>query len=99
MEILEEINLSDFTNIRQNGKIAMKLNEKDELVSVIPCGDKDNILLATRLGKAIRFDVNDVRVFVGRGSSGVRGIRLKPNDFCRINVINTYFRKKIHTYL
>ena len=73
--------LSDFTNIRQNGKIAMKLNEKDELVSVIPCGDKDNILLATRLGKAIRFDVHDVRVFVGRGSSGVRGVRLKPNDF------------------
>ena len=73
--------LSDFTNIRQNGKIAMKLNDEDELVSVIPCGDKDNILLATRLGKAIRFDVHDVRVFVGRGSSGVRGIRLKPNDF------------------
>ncbi|MDC1194575.1 DNA gyrase subunit A [Pseudomonadota bacterium] len=73
--------LSDFTNIRQNGKIAMKLNEKDELVSVIPCGEKDNILLATRLGKAIRFDVHDVRVFVGRGSSGVRGIRLKSNDF------------------
>ncbi|MDC0227825.1 DNA gyrase subunit A [Alphaproteobacteria bacterium] len=73
--------LSDFTNIRQNGKIAMKLNVNDELVSVIPCGEKDNILLATRLGKAIRFDVHDVRVFVGRGSSGVRGIRLKPNDF------------------
>ncbi len=73
--------LSDFTNIRQNGKIAMKLNEEDELVSVIPCGDQDNILLATRLGKAIRFDVHDVRVFVGRGSSGVRGIRLKPNDY------------------
>ena len=72
--------LSDFTNIRQNGKIAMKLNENDELVSVIPCTDKDNVLLATRLGKAIRFDVNDVRVFVGRGSSGVRGIKLKPND-------------------
>ncbi len=73
--------LSDFTNIRQNGKIAMKLNENDELVSVVPCTDKDNVLLATRLGKAIRFDVNDVRVFVGRGSSGVRGIKLKPNDY------------------
>jgi len=59
----------------------MKLNEADELVSVLPCDDKDNILLATRLGKAIRFDVNDVRVFVGRGSSGVRGVRLKPKDF------------------
>ena len=45
--------LSDFTNIRQNGKIAMKLNDNDELVSVIPCGDKDNILLmATRLRKS-----------------------------------------------
>jgi len=73
--------LSDFTNIRQNGKIAMKLIENDELVSVIPCSDTDNVLLATRLGKAIRFDVNDVRVFVGRGSSGVRGIKLKPNDY------------------
>ena len=73
--------LSDFTNIRQNGKIAMKLNENDELVSVIPCSDKDNVLLATRLGKAIRFDVNDVRVFVGRGSSGVRGIKLKTKDY------------------
>ncbi|MDB9872691.1 DNA gyrase subunit A [Alphaproteobacteria bacterium] len=73
--------LSDFTNIRQNGKIAMKLNENDKLVSVITCGATDNILLATKLGKAIRFDVNDVRVFVGRDSSGVRGIRLKPNDF------------------
>ena len=59
----------------------MKLNENDELVSVITCGATDNILLATKLGKAIRFDVNDVRVFVGRDSSGVRGIRLKPNDF------------------
>ena len=74
-------NLSDFSRINKNGKIAMKLNESDELVSVIPCGEKDNILLATRLGKAIRFDVHDVRVFVGRGSSGVRGIKLKPNDF------------------
>ena len=67
----------------------MKLNETDELVSVLPCSDKDNILLATRLGKAIRFDVNDVRVFVGRGSSGVRGVRLKPKDTVGFNVFNS----------
>ena len=43
--------------------------------------DSDNIFIATRLGKAIRFDINDVRIFVGRDSSGVRGIKLKPDDF------------------
>ena len=53
----------------------------DELVSVLPCDKKDNIFLATRFGKAIRFDINDVRIFVGRDSSGVRGIKLKPNDY------------------
>ncbi len=73
--------LSDFINIRQNGKIAMKLHNNDELVSVLPCDKDDNIFIATRLGKAIRFDINDVRIFVGRDSSGVRGIKLKPDDF------------------
>ncbi len=73
--------LNDFVNIRQNGKIAMKLHDNDELVSVLPCNKDDNIFIATRLGKAIRFDINDVRIFVGRDSSGVRGIKLKPNDF------------------
>ncbi len=73
--------LNDFVNIRQNGKIAMKLHNDDELVSVQPCNAKDNFFLATRLGKAIRCDINDVRIFVGRDSSGVRGIKLKPNDY------------------
>ncbi len=73
--------LNDFVNIRQNGKIAMKLHNNDELVSVQPCNSKDNFFLATRLGKAIRCDINDVRIFVGRDSSGVRGIKLKPNDY------------------
>ncbi len=72
--------LNDFVNIRQNGKIAMKLHNNDELVSVLPCDKNDNIFLATKLGKAIRFDINDVRIFVGRDSSGVRGIKLKPKD-------------------
>ncbi len=73
--------LNDFVNIRQNGKIAMKLHNDDELVSVQPCNATDNFFLATRLGKAIRCDINDVRIFVGRDSSGVRGIKLKPNDY------------------
>ncbi len=73
--------LNDFVNIRQNGKIAMKLHNDDELVSVLPCNSTDNFFLATRLGKAIRCDINDVRIFVGRDSSGVRGIKLKPSDY------------------
>ena len=73
--------LNDFVNIRQNGKIAMKLHNDDELVSVLPCNATDNFFLASRLGKAIRCDINDVRIFVGRDSSGVRGIKLKPNDY------------------
>ena len=73
--------LNDFVNIRQNGKIAMKLHDDDELVSVLPCNSTDNFFLATRLGKAIRCDINDVRIFVGRDSSGVRGIKLKPVDY------------------
>ncbi len=73
--------LNDFINIRQNGKIAMKLHNDDELVSVLPCNTNDNFFLATRLGKAIRCDINDVRIFVGRDSSGVRGIKLKPSDY------------------
>ena len=73
--------LNDFVNIRQNGKIAMKLHNDDELVSVLPCNATDNFFLATRLGKAIRCDINDVRIFVGRDSSGVRGIKLKPIDY------------------
>jgi len=73
-------NLSDFTNIKRNGKIAMKMQDGDELVGVIPCSDNDDVLMATRNGKAIRFAANAVRVFRGRDSTGVRGIRLLGED-------------------
>ena len=73
--------LSDFTNIMRNGKIAMKLDEDDSLIGVLPCQDADNVLLASRNGKAIRFAVNEVRVFKGRGSVGVRGMRLLNEDY------------------
>ena len=72
--------LSDFTNIKRNGKIAMKLDEGDELVGVAPRAETSDILLATRAGKAIRFAADKVRVFAGRGSTGVRGIRLLGDD-------------------
>ena len=72
--------LSDFTNIKANGKIAMKLDEGDHLVSVRTCTPEDDVLLATAGSMAMRFPVTDVRVFAGRNSTGVRGIRLAEND-------------------
>ncbi len=69
--------LSDFKNIRANGLIAMKLGEDESLVSVNLCDENDDVMLATKLGKAIRFPVTDVRVFAGRNSTGVRGVKMK----------------------
>ncbi len=73
--------LSDFLNIRTNGKIAMKLEEGESLVSVATCDENNDILLSTYHGKCIRFRSTDVRVFSGRNSTGVRGIRLKDDDY------------------
>jgi DNA gyrase subunit A len=75
--------LSDFTSIRSTGKIAMKFeddNAGDRLVGVLSCDEGEDMLLATRQGKCIRFPVGDVRVFTGRDSVGVRGIRLADGD-------------------
>ena len=72
--------LSDFKNIRSNGLIAMKLGEEEKLVSVKICKEDEDILLASRMGKAIRFPVTDIRVFTGRTSTGVRGIKLAKGD-------------------
>ena len=73
--------LSDFTKVQSNGKIAMKLPKETNLVDVKICSELDDVLLTTSLGKAIRFAVTDVRVFKGRDSTGVRGIRLARKDF------------------
>ncbi len=73
--------LSDFQNIRSNGLIAMKLEEEGErLIAVRTCDEADDVLLATSAGKCIRFPVGDVRVFAGRTSTGVRGIKLGDTD-------------------
>ncbi|MDC0987155.1 DNA gyrase subunit A [Alphaproteobacteria bacterium] len=72
--------LNDFTNIMSNGKIAMKLDDGDKLVRVRTCTEDDDILLVTHKGMCIRFPVPEVRVFSGRTSTGVRGIRLDKGD-------------------
>jgi DNA gyrase subunit A len=72
--------LSDFVNINKSGKIAMKLEPGDGIVDVQICTDQDDVLLTTRGGKCIRFAVTDVRVFKGRDSTGVRGIKLAKDD-------------------
>jgi DNA gyrase subunit A len=72
--------LSDFTNVKSNGKIAMKLPEGVSIVNVRIATEDDDFLLTTAMGKAIRFPTTDVRVFKGRDSTGVRGIRLATGD-------------------
>ena len=73
--------LSDFTNVKSNGKIAMKLPNGTTLVGAKVCSDQNDVMLTTSMGKAIRFPVTDVRVFKGRDSIGVRGIKLTSYDF------------------
>jgi DNA gyrase subunit A len=74
--------LSDFRNVRAAGLIAMKLDDGDRLIGVATCREGQDAFLATRKGRCIRFELSDdaVRVFAGRDSSGVRGIRLAPDD-------------------
>jgi len=72
--------LSDFVQINRNGKIAMKLEEGDGIVGVETCSEHADVMLTTASGQCIRFPVTDVRVFAGRNSVGVRGIRLGDED-------------------
>ncbi len=72
--------LSDFTNVKRNGKIAMNLPDGVTLVNAAIAGDSDDIMLVTEAGRAIRFSTTEIRVFKSRGSTGVRGIRLAAGD-------------------
>ena len=72
--------LSDFVQVNRGGKIAMKLDEGDQIVDVQICTEGDDVLLTTTKGQCIRFPVPDVRVFKGRNSTGVRGINLGKGD-------------------
>jgi DNA gyrase subunit A len=74
--------LADFRNVRAAGLIAMKLEEGDRLIGVATCRDGDDVFLATSRGRCIRFQITDesLRVFAGRDSTGVRGIKLGKDD-------------------
>ncbi|MBO4746120.1 MAG: DNA gyrase subunit A [Alphaproteobacteria bacterium] len=72
--------MSDFDSIRANGKIAMKLDDGDSLVAVLPCCEDQDVFLATYRGRCIRFPVPEIRIFAGRNSTGVRGITLGKGD-------------------
>ncbi|MBV8473748.1 MAG: DNA gyrase subunit A, partial [Hyphomicrobiales bacterium] len=72
--------LSDFAQVNRAGKIAMRLDEGEKIVDVQVCSERDDVLLTTALGQCIRFAVDDVRVFKGRDSMGVRGVSLGDGD-------------------
>ena len=72
--------LSDFVDVRRSGIIAMKLDEGDSIVDVQICTENDDVLLTSAAGQCMRFAVDDVRVFQGRTSMGVRGINLAEGD-------------------
>jgi DNA gyrase subunit A len=73
--------LSDFADVKRNGKIAMKFDEEgDAILAVETCTENDDVLLTASSGLCIRFAVSDIRVFAGRSSQGIRGIRLGASD-------------------
>ena len=72
--------LSDFVDVKRNGKIAMKLEEGDAILNVATCTEFDDVLLTADSGQCIRFPVTDVRVFAGRNSVGVRGIAMGSGE-------------------
>ena len=72
--------VSDFERIQSNGKRAMVLEDGETLIEVKMCCDDNTVLLNTKKGLFIRFDATDVRIFSGRTSTGVRGIRLAHDD-------------------
>ncbi len=73
-------NLEDFRNIQSNGKIAMKLDKEDEIVSVKLLKGEEDVMINSYLGKSLRVNSKKIRLFKGRSSKGVKGINLKKND-------------------
>ncbi len=80
MGTIRRNDLSDFHSVMSNGKIAMKLDDGEQLVSVLTCTEEDDVLLASRGGKSTRFPVKLIRVFKSRASTGVRAMRLGERD-------------------
>ena len=87
--------LEDFQSINAAGKIAMKLDNNDNIVGVKLCQDDQDIILSTKFGKCIRFEAKKLRVFKGRSSKGIKGIELAPNDqIVSLSVIDSDKTKK-----
>ena len=87
--------LDDFQSINAAGKIAMKLDNNDNIVGVKICQDDQDIILSTKFGKCIRFEAKKLRVFKGRSSKGIKGIELSPNDqIVSLSVIDSDKTKK-----
>ncbi len=84
--------LSDFTNVRATGKIAMKLPENVSLVNARICTSDDDVMLVTAGGRAVRFPVTEVRALKSRASTGVRGIRLAEGDSVVSMAVIRHFR-------
>ncbi len=83
--------VSDFLNIKSSGKIAMKLEGDEKLISVAVCDDAVDIMLATYKGRCVRFPLDSLRVFVGRNSTGVRGVKLDAKDrLISMTIINSF---------
>ena len=81
--------LEDFININNSGKIAMKLDQDDKIIGVKICTEEQDILLSTNFGKCIRFKSKKLRLFKGRSSKGIKGIKLKDNDkVISISILN-----------
>ncbi len=72
--------LEDFININNSGKIAMKLDQDDKIIGVKICKDDQDILLSTQFGKCIRFKSKKLRLFKGRSSKGIKGVKLNDKD-------------------
>jgi DNA gyrase subunit A len=80
--------MADFENIQTNGKIAMKLGDGEKLTGVSICEDNKDIMLSTKFGKCIRFELNELRIFQSRNSTGVRGIKLDPlNEVISLSIL------------
>ena len=88
-------NLEDFSSINSSGKIAMKLDNDDNIIGVKICSENQDIMLSTKFGKCIRFESKKLRVFKGRSSKGIRGINLSDKDsIVSLSIIDHDSKKK-----
>ena len=93
--VIKKTLLTEYEYQRKGGKIAINLDEGDELLFVTKTNGENELILATRQGNAVRFDESQVRP-MGRSARGVRGIRLKDDDYV-IGVVNVDYSKKLLT--